>query len=159
MTAARVTAPTEEDWDVVRDVRLAALADAPDAFESSLAREQDRTEADWRDLVRSGGQRLAWLEDSAVGLARGAVHGDEHHLVGMWVSPTARGHGLATALVRSVVDWARSAGAAQLFLWVVGDNAAAQALYRRAGFAPTGRTQPLSTRPWQTEAQYLLPLG
>ena len=159
MTAARVTAPTEEDWDVVRDVRLAALADTPDAFESSLAREQEHTEADWRALVRAGGQRLAWLEGSAVGLARGAVHRDEHHLVGMWVSPAARGHGVAGALVQSVVDWARAVGARGLYLWVVGDNAAAQALYRRAGFVPTGRTQPLPTRPWQTEAQYLLDLG
>ena len=159
MTPARVTAPTEDDWGVVRDVRLAALADAPDAFESSLAREQALPEADWRGLVRAGGQRLAWLGDAPVGLARGTVHGDEHHLVGMWVSPAARGYGVAAALVRSVVDWAHSVGAPRLFLWVVGDNTAAQALYRRAGFAPTGRTQPLSTRPWQTEAQYVLDLG
>ena len=154
-----MSAPSEQDWGVVRDVSLAALADAPDAFESSLADERDLPEAHWRELLRTGGQRLAWLDDVPVGLARGAVHGDEHHLVGMWVSPAARGHGVAAALVQSVVDWARTVGAPRLFLWVVGDNASAQALYRRAGFAPTGRTQPLPTRPWQTEAQYALGLG
>ncbi|MFQ1001236.1 GNAT family N-acetyltransferase [Modestobacter sp. SSW1-42] len=116
-------------------------------------------EDDWRGLLRAGGQRLAWLGDVPVGLARGAVHRDEHHLVGMWVSPTARGHGVAAALVQSVVEWARGLGAPRLLLWVVGDNAAAQELYRRAGFAPTGRTQPLSTRPWQTEAEWALELG
>ncbi|WP_222193706.1 GNAT family N-acetyltransferase [Modestobacter italicus] len=155
---ARVTAPAEDDWAVVRAVRLTALADAPDAFDSSLDREQALTEADWRARLRAGGQRLAWLGDDAVGLARGLVHetagGVEHHLVGMWVAPAARGSGAAGGLVEAVTDWARELGATRLFLWVVGENGAAAALYRRHGFVPTGRVQPLPTRPWQTERQY-----
>ena len=167
MTPARGTAPTEHDWDVVRALRLAALADSPDAFDSSLAREESRPEQDWRAALREGGQRLAWLDDwlddrrdgRPVGMARGARHRDEHHLVGMWVSPAARGSGAAGALVDAVVGWAREQAAPRLYLWVVGDNEAATRLYRGRGFAPTGRVQPLPTRPWQIEQQYALELS
>ena len=158
MTAARVTAPTEDEWPVVRELRLAALADAPDAFEAALAEERARTEDEWRARVRTGGHRLAWLGAEPVGTARGLVHGPEHHLVGLWVSPAARGSGVAGALVDAVVDWARQQRAPRLYLWVVGENPAAQALYRRHGFAPTGRVQPLPVRPWQAEQQYALEL-
>ena len=158
MTRPAVTAPGEDEWEVVRGVRLAALADAPDAFDSSLEVERALTEDDWRTRLRAGGQRLAELAGQPVGLARGLVHptaaGPEHHLVGMWVSPAARGTGAAGALVEAVAEWARDEGAARLHLWVVGDNAAAHRLYLRHGFRPTGRVQPLPSRPWQIERQY-----
>jgi len=158
VSRAVVTAPTEADWAVVRAVRLAALADSPDAFEAVLAEEETRTEEEWRARVRAGGFRLAWLDGEPVGLARGERHRDEHHLVGVWISPAARGRGAAPALVDAVVGWAREQGASRLYLWVIGDNPAAHALYRRHGFLPTGRVQPLPVRPEQTEQQYALPL-
>lgn len=156
--AVTVTAAGEDDWALVRDVRLRALADAPDAFESSSARERSLTEEDWRARLLARAQRVGWVDGQPAGLAAGIAHRVEHHLVGMWVAPEARGTGLADALVRSVVDWARTAGAAQLHLWVVGDNEVARRLYVRHGFLPTGRVQPLPARPWQTEVQYALGL-
>ena len=158
MTRPAVTAPGEDEWEVVRDVRLAALADAPDAFDSSLEVERTLSEDDWRARLRLGGQRLAALDGEPVGIARGLVHatagGPEHHLVGMWVSPFGRGTGAAGALVEAVAGWAREQGAARLHLWVVGANAPAHRLYLRHGFRLTGRVQPLPSRPWQIERQY-----
>jgi ribosomal protein S18 acetylase RimI-like enzyme len=59
----------------------------------------------------------------------------------MWVSPGARGSGLADRLVGAVTGHARRAGAGQVTLWVAVGNERARAFYRRMGFTPTGRRQ------------------
>jgi len=63
------------------------------------------------------------------------------HLVSMWVSPDARGSGLAARLAGAVIGHATRAGAAQVTLWVAVGNERARAFYRRMGFMPTGRRQ------------------
>ena len=141
-----------DEWATVRDVRLAALADAPDAFASTLAREEGRTEAEWRSRVALIPWFLAWQAGRPAGLVatfpvtqdspEGPVHPvAEWHLVSMWVPPGARGGGVADLLVRAVLEHARAAGAGKVTLWVAAGNARAAACYRRMGFQPTGRHQ------------------
>ena len=57
----------------------------------------------------------------------------------MWVSPGARGGGLAGLLVGAVTEHARQAGADRVTLWVAVGNDRARAFYRRMAFTPTGR--------------------
>jgi ribosomal protein S18 acetylase RimI-like enzyme len=141
-----------DEWAAVRDVRLAALADAPDAFASTLAREEGRTEAEWRSRVAQIPWFLAWQAGCPAGLvamfpliqegSEGPAHPvAEWHLVSMWVPPAARGGGIADRLVGAVLAHARAAGAERVTLWVATGNARATAFYRRMGFRPTGRHQ------------------
>jgi len=70
-------------------------------------------------------------------LARAAA--DEMEVLTLAVIPAARRRGIATGLLEAAMTWARSQGARAAFLEVGVANAAAQSLYARAGFAPTGR--------------------
>ena len=45
---ARVRRLTEADWTLARELRLRALADAPDAFAATLAQEEGFPETRWR---------------------------------------------------------------------------------------------------------------
>lgn len=136
-----------DDWQLWRDTRLAALADSPRAFGSTLARERDYDEATWRaSLVPERGLKTvaAGPDGTVLGMAGGWVppdRGGAAELWGMWVAPAHRGRGVAGALIGEVLDWARAEAHPRVELWVVGDNAAARRLYARLGFRETGETQ------------------
>ncbi len=127
-----------DDWERWAAVRLAALADAPEAFASTLEREQDFDEARWRDRLSGGPRVIARVVGGDVGLV-GAHLGDGPHdpqLYGLWVHPVWRGTGLADALVVEVLSWAREAGHDHVGLWVMDGNDGARRLYDRHGFRP-----------------------
>jgi [ribosomal protein S18]-alanine N-acetyltransferase len=64
---------------------------------------------------------------------------DEMHLLNLTVAPPLQGQGHARAMLGDLVQRARAAGAAQLWLEVRVSNERARALYRRYGFAEVGR--------------------
>lgn len=125
-----------DDWRRWSLLRLAALADAPDAFSSTVAREQGFDEGEWRDRLAAGPRVIARIGEGDVGLV--GVHladgPREPQVYGMWIHPVWRGTGLADALVVEVLSWARGTGQDHLRLWVMPDNARARNLYERHGF-------------------------
>lgn len=120
----------------------ASPADAPamavahaDSFEDSWSAD------DIAALLASPGAFAMLVRDEtglvqAFALARAAA--DEAELLTLAVAPGVRRRGLGAALVEAVAGAAAAGGARRLFLEVAADNAAALALYRRAGFAPVG---------------------
>ena len=147
----RVRRADPDEWAAVREVRLAALADAPDAFASTMRREAARGELQWRSRITASPWFLAWRAGTPAGLVAavpdqpaGGLRAEAPcgwHLVSMWVSPRARGHGVADLLLGAVIDHAEAAGAPQVTLWVALGNARARAFYQKMGFLPTGRRQ------------------
>jgi GNAT superfamily N-acetyltransferase len=143
---------TGDDWRVMRDARLAALREAPDAFASSEEREAGYGERDWRAWTQVRGRGVMYLAEAAgqpepAGIAGVVVTDDEAHLISMWVRPAARGRKCGEALIEATADWARSRGFDALYLWVTEANAPARHLYERCGFAMTGDRQPLPSNP------------
>jgi GNAT superfamily N-acetyltransferase len=151
-----------DDWQAMRDVRLAALRDAPQAFASTYEREVAFTEADWQRRIAGGGSFLAYapeLGTAPAGIAGGfEIAPGTIELVSMWVSPQARGHGIGQALVQAVVGWARARGATRVHLWVTEKNGHARLLYERCGFQATAERQPLPSDPEVTEIGMARPL-
>jgi len=141
---------TSDDWRVLRDIRLVALADAPYAYGSTLARERIFTERQWRDRIERAGclNAVAMVDAEPVGMI-GAFPQDPSTvmLVAMWAHPAHRGRGIADALVTDLLAWARENGWSRVELRVADGNTAARKLFLRHGFAPTGVREPLESDP------------
>ncbi len=99
------------DWQALRDIRLEALRDAPDAFGSTHEREAVFGEADWRRRISRGGNFLGYLPEASASEPAGLIGGYQEEpetveLVSMYVRPRARGRGVGEALMATVIDWA-----------------------------------------------------
>jgi GNAT superfamily N-acetyltransferase len=97
-------------------------------------------------LTSPGWQRLwAVRPDGGPIIAHLALHGPDlaaalHRArVSLGVERAYQRRGLGEALLRDAIAFATDSGLAWLDLWVFGHNAAAISLYRKMGFAETGR--------------------
>jgi GNAT superfamily N-acetyltransferase len=137
-----------DDWELWRRLRLAALTEAPSAFGSRLADWQGEgdQEGRWRERLNIAGSYniVAMLDDEPAGMASGVPgeSADAVELISMWVAPSARGHGVGDVLMQRIEQWASRNAALVLRLNIAADNAGADRLYRRNGFAYTGEDGP-----------------
>lgn len=132
---------TTDDIDIYRDIRLRALRADPQAFGSSFEHESAFDDTAWRQRLSGFGGRpgvvfVRELDDvvrGVVGIAQSNVRTDAL-LWGMWVDPTARGHGVAAALVAAAYDWASEQNLSSVVLFVHRTNDVAIKFYERIGF-------------------------
>ncbi len=135
MTEVRRLDPDE--WPVWRDLRLRSLADSPDAFGSTLEREEAFAEEDWRDRVQSMAV-VAFVDGTPAALGGGyRIRPGWVQVVAMWTDPAYRGRGLARQVLDAVVRSARSENR-RLVLDVARGNSAARTAYEHYGFVATG---------------------
>jgi ribosomal-protein-alanine N-acetyltransferase len=93
-------------------------------------------------LLESAEQGTAWTADlhgrvAGILIARAAA--DELEILNLAIGKACRRQGVATKLVRFVLQEAQSAGATQAFLEVRASNLGGIALYTRLGFRILGR--------------------
>jgi GNAT superfamily N-acetyltransferase len=140
-----IRAARAEDWERLRDVRLAALRDAPDAFAVTLEAAEGQPQRRWEGWATGdewGAQVATFVEEPSEGapfaaMATAARFPDEPdvaHLFAMWVAPASRRDGIGRALVHRVVSWASEHGAAEVRLRVTEGNDGALRLYESCGF-------------------------
>ena len=146
---------TRNEWEALRDVRLRALADAPDAFATTHAEATARANDWWREWAAKSADAetqamvLAWDGEDTVGIAGTFATEDAWHVISMWVDPAARGRGVGRELLDAVVAWAREQEPTRpIRLSVTDGNDGARRLYEGYGFVDTGVSEPLrSTSP------------
>lgn len=137
------------DWEEAFQLRLRALAEAPDSFRRTLEEERTRA-AQWEEAASSEEQPdqtgwLAEIDGLAVGQAFSRLSEDRStvHVFAMWVAPEARGRGVGRALLDAAEAWGRDRGAGRGYLAVTSGNSDAERLYQRAGYEATGDREPL----------------
>lgn len=146
----------------LRAIRLRALADAPAAYASTLAREERQPAGAWEAAAarRCAGDREAAFVAVAAGRWVGLVGAyrplsarSTVELVSLWTAPEARGRGVGRELVERVMAWAATPYTASVQLWVARDNDGAHRFYERLGFRETGDHQPLPSEPCRNEVR------
>jgi GNAT superfamily N-acetyltransferase len=161
MKRTEVVRVDPDEWATYRQVRLAALADAPEAFSSTLERERALDERTWRQRLDSADSFLAFRNEEPIGAVTALPYDEslDHgvagawQLVAMWVSPRARKLGVGRLLVETVLGHAKASGAPSVVLWVFEHNHGARAFYERLGFLEGDLS---SHRPEQSDPEILM---
>jgi len=81
---------------------------------------------------------IAELRGATVGYSVAAIASQEAHLLNLSIAAEWQGHGLGAELLRFMLKLCRDYASDRVFLEVRPSNAAACALYRRAGFSEIG---------------------
>ena len=107
----------------------------------ATAFDQPWSVGDFTDLVGLPGVATLAVEaeESLVGLVLARTAAGEAEILTLAVAPSARRGGIGLALTEAACGACAAAGAQALWLEVAVDNAAALALYGRAGFQVSGR--------------------
>ena len=137
----RRLAPTEVE--TLRTIRLEALRTDPDAFGSTLEREESRTYDDWCTWLGRGATFVAEDEAGPNGMivAVPDENGRDVGIFAMFVSARVRRQGVGQALVEAALGWAGSTGADHASLMVIEGNEPAASLYAACGFVYSGRAE------------------
>ncbi len=166
MTSFRVDVLTEDDWPRLRDIRLTALQADATAFLSSHTTEKSFAEQRWRQEFSRGEWNVmiaaGWLRRRYVGLVGITrlpdTSSQECYLEYLWVAERFRRRGLASMLLRTVLDRLRDSGVHTVWLYILDGNDRAMRLYKRFGFQSTNQVEPLPEDPERTEEKLRLRL-
>lgn len=152
----------QDEWQLLREVRLAALLDCPSFFLSTYEQELQYDEERWRTEL-AGGRWLVDLHEGRPSALLGAaaeadIGKNEMYLSYLWVTPERRRSGIATGMVTTMLDRLRESGVERAWLWVLDGNDPARRLYENIGFTSTGERQPLPQDPSRCEERMTLEL-
>lgn len=151
ITMITVRPTTLQDWKTLKEIRLAALLDAPAAFGVGHETAAYYSEAVWQ--ARAAGASdleyfLGFVDGQAAGMAGASTSpAGEFKLIAMWAKPGHRGSGVAAVVVEAVKGRAVQLGHASVVLSVSADNKRAVAFYHKLGFSFLPEWEPLASNP------------
>ena len=101
------------------------------------------------------------MDEAGVPIGYGGVKvgGDQADVMTIGVAPRARGRGVGRAILDALLEWARQAGAVEIFLDVRPSNEGAIALYNSRGFVEIGRRPRYFRNPVEEAVEMRAPLS
>jgi RimJ/RimL family protein N-acetyltransferase len=154
---------TVDDWDDLRRMRLAALADSPRFFLARHEKEVRYSARRWRREFRRGRWVLAYLGDQPIGMMgvtwfKDIPEGDRY-IEYLWIDPARRGKGMASAFVREIIEKLANDRVGTIWLWILDGNERASRLYANLGFESAGKPKALKKCPGRSETKMALRLS
>jgi ribosomal protein S18 acetylase RimI-like enzyme len=148
------------DGALLRDLRIAALTEAPYAFGAKLS----DVMAEPLDAFQTTASRhassdistsfIAFAGDIAIGTVGAFVEQQAPYrafICALWLHPEKRGSSIASELVGTACSWLRQRSGPEVFAWIADANARTLTFYRRLGFSATSDRQPLPSNPDEYE--------
>lgn len=133
------------EWPLLRDMRLGALRDTPDAYGAGLEHETQMDEEGYSSLFNASAWFIAEDNGSKAGLAGGTPSWDgirsERDGTFVWVATTSRGSEVGSHLIKAVEDWAVGDDAVTVAFWAT-ERSGARNFYERLGYRED-RSMPL----------------
>lgn len=154
MTDVKVRLLVKDEWQLYRDVRLAALRDAPEAFIARLEDEVSHDDDSWREQMSYATRIVAERGNEPVGLVCLGLHNEDPQtgeVFGLWTAPSVRGQHVARDLVAVARKKAAEDHRRLLYFWAVSDNASAVGFAVNVGFRPTSERRPVRVAAGEAE--------
>ncbi len=152
-----------DEWQSLREIRLAALLESPHSFLSTYAIEKEFDEARWRAELSRGEWNIGFVDRtpvSLIGITRELYTPLwQCYLEYFWVHSGYRRRGIGLGMLRAILQRLKSIGVQTVYLWVLDGNDSAIRLYKRVGFVSTNYRQSLDGRPGLYEERMQLDLG
>ena len=137
--------------DLLKEMRLASLQDAPYAFGATYDLVLQRTDEIWHEKAESsahGPDRATFIvfsDDLPIGMAalfRIESQVDLGELMQVWVAAEYRGTSAAWDLMTAIFDWARENNFRSIIAGVTKGNARALTFYTKYGFSTMDESSP-----------------
>lgn len=125
-------------WELVREMRLAALSESPHAFLGMIKRESRFDETHWRGTFGSASWHGFFIARAIVGIAKSSIlaeYPEERYVESFWVSPDHRKRQVGRRMLQSIVDEARREQRRVIRLSVLRRNQSAIDAFYRLGLA------------------------
>ena len=134
---------TEDDAEIFRQIRLQALKEHPETFQSTYESAAEMPLDAFKQRLRQYALFGGFVGEDLCGFVgfyplKNPKISHKGIMWGMYVKPEARGTGLAEAMVEAVADFAKGK-VEQILLSVITDNERAMRFYQKMGFEPYGR--------------------
>lgn len=141
-TSVEVSLLSKDEWERLRDIRLRALKENPEAFGADFNEVQSRSKKDWLKDYNKEDYLVASINGTDVGMLYIEVlngdHGATCWIGGCWTDPAYRGKGVMRALFNYIDKNAAAKNWTRQGLGVWTDNYSAIKAYEFLGFAFAG---------------------
>lgn len=105
----------ENDWRLLKKIRLKALKSDPLVFGSNYEYESQFAETDWRSRLQAEDSAIFMLfaKETPIGMTGVSVFWDDETgktaiFWGSWLAPDFRGKGLSKLMYETRIEWARA---------------------------------------------------
>lgn len=130
-----IKAVTSENWQSLKELRLKAVADSPEAFGDSIETVSSKSDEYWKDGIANS--NVFVTEENGVWIGMIVFKQDDDGVwavKSLWVDPNYRNQGIGKLIMQKAINAAKSTGVKLIELGVNVESKPAINLYESLGF-------------------------